>query len=142
MVNEIIKYDPQAFAVTKVYERLVKPLEGMEPLQKVNTIAVGVGTLRKKLEDVVNLLKDSAVEEQKKVVGETDKFVQKTYAGLDSARKSNDFEAYDKVGTDVINAIKIAKGDVTNLRLLQNGDFDSYVKNQRLLEGNGGEAKC
>ena len=76
MANEIQKYDPQAFAAQRVYDRLTEPLEDLTPIQQINTIAVGVGNLRKTLDEVVEKLKDKAVGEQKKVVGEKDDNVQ------------------------------------------------------------------
>src|SRR3989344_4031937 len=138
MVNEIKRFDPHAFAAQRVYDRLVEPLEGMNPSTQVNTIAVGVGNLRKTLDEIVNKLRVRVVEQQKFVVGDKDKVVQTSYAGLEEARKANNFEQYDKVGTEVIGAITIAKASVTDLRLLERGDFDTYVRNQKLLE-NGGE---
>ena len=87
------------------------------------------------------MLRDRAVEQQKFVVGEKDGAVQTVYAGLEQARKTNNFDQYDKIGTDVIRAITVAKASVTDLRTLEGGDFESYVKSQKLLEGNGGEAK-
>ena len=47
---------------------------------------------------------------------------------------------YDKVSMDVIRAIMQAKGSVSDLRLLQSGDFDGYVKSQKLLT-EGGDVK-
>jgi len=140
MANEIQKYDPQAFAAQRVYDRLTEPLEDLTPIQQINTIAVGVGNLRKTLDEVVEKLKDKAVGEQKKVVGEKDDNVQTVYSGLDKARRTNDFEMYDKVSMDVIRAIMQAKGSVSDLRLLQSGDFDGYVKSQKLLT-EGGDVK-
>ena len=139
-MNAIQKYDPQAFAAQRVYDRLTEPLEDLTPIQQINTIAVGVGNLRKTLDEVVEKLKDKAVGEQKKVVGEKDDNVQTVYSGLDKARRTNDFEMYDKVSMDVIRAIMQAKGSVSDLRLLQSGDFDGYVKSQKLLT-EGGDVK-
>ncbi len=133
MVNDLRKFDPQAFAAQRVYDRLVEPLDGMNASQQVNTIAVGVGNLRRTLDDIVAKLRDRAVEEQKKVVGERDDSVQTVYSGLDKARKTNDFDLYDRVSADVIKAITQAKGSVSDLRLLQAGNFDSYVTSQKLL---------
>lgn len=133
MGNEIQKYDPQAFAAQRVYDRLTEPLEDLTPIQQINTIAVGVGNLRKTIDEVVEKLRDRAVDEQKKVVEEKDSNVQTVYSGLDKARKSNDFEMYDKVSADVIRAIMHAKGSVSDLRLLQAGDFNAYAKSQKLL---------
>lgn len=133
MVNDLKKFDPQAFAAQRVYDRLVEPLDGMNASQQVNTIAVGVGNLRRTLDDIVAKLRDRAVEEQKKVVGERDDSVQTVYSGLDKARKTNDFDLYDRVSADVIKAITQAKGSVSDLRLLQAGNFDGYVTSQKLL---------
>ena len=132
-MNAIQKYDPQAFAVQRVYDRLAEPLEDLTPVQQVNTIAVGVGNLKRTLEEVVEKLKDKAVEQQRFVVGERDKTVQDVYSGLERARRNEDFEQYDKVGSEVIRAIVVAKGAVTDMRLLEKGDFDGYVKSQKLL---------
>lgn len=91
--------------------------------------------MRRTLDEIVSKLRDHAVEQQKEVVGERDDNVQTVYAGLDKARKTNDFDLYDRVSADVIKAITVAKGSVSDLRLLRAGDFDSYVKSQKLLDG-------
>lgn len=140
MTNELKKFDPHAFAAQRVYDRLIEPLEEMNSSTQVNTIAVGVGNLKRTLDEIVDKLRDRAVEQQKFVVGDKDKTVQTVYAGLEQARKSNNFEQYDSVGTEVIRAITFAKASVTDLRLLERGDFDAYVKSQKLLDG--GEVKC
>lgn len=137
MVNDLKKFDPHAFTAQRVYDRLVEPLEDLNSSQQVNTIAVGVGNLRRTLDEIVEKFKGKAVEQQKFVVGDKDKIVQTVYVGLEQARRTNNFEQYDAVGTDVIRAINVAKASVTDLRLLERGDFDGYVKSQKLLTEGG-----
>lgn len=137
-MNEITRNNGNLLGVKSVYERLSEPLESLSSKEQVMTIANGIPNLRKSLDKLVEMFKDRAVNEQKNIIKSKDEEVQSDYEELERARKTKDYNLYDQVGGKLITSLAIAKGTVYDLRLLEKGDFETYIDNKKMIE-NGGD---